>query len=129
MKVLTRYQATDGSEWDDIEKCQQRDALDAEIRALEERLGPRVLDGRQAVNTKTVAEVKAAVVAIAHRLWPKEAVFQKDAASIHPMSFAVRFLDDNGGPVRRIWNRFMCTNGDWEYDQPYFALNPDKFRG
>jgi hypothetical protein len=68
-------------------------------------------------------------LACATAQYPSEAIFAHDAMEIHPFSYAGRFLDDAGGPLRRVWSRFMCHHDGWMYEQPYFALNPDKFEG
>ncbi len=128
MEAILKYRATDGSEWTTQQECVTRDQLDAQVRALETEIGPGVDRGRRKIDPVLVARVKADVVALCREKWPNEAVFQHDPAEIHPMSYAGRFLDDAGGPIRRIWWRFACTNGEWEYEQPYFALHPEKFK-
>lgn len=51
-------------------------------------------------------------------------VFQHPAADIHPFSVAGRVLDS--GPLSRAWWRFMCIDEQWrEWEQPYFARNPN----
>jgi hypothetical protein len=129
MKTITKYVSTDGVEWDSPFKAAIRDELDAEVKVIEATLGERPVYGhRTHIDAMVWTDAKAAVVAICRRVYPTERVFQSPAASIHPRSFAGRFLDDNGGPLYRIWCRFMCINGDWEYDQPYLAINPKEFK-
>jgi hypothetical protein len=127
MQAIVKYKATDGSEWNTAERCERRDALNGEIVALEARIGPRITTGRGAIDPGVVSDVKAAVVDICRREFPEQSVFQHEAAAIHPMSFAGRFLDEVGGPIARIWYRFACISGPWEYEQPYYALNPGAF--
>ncbi len=128
MKIITKYVSTDGVEWSDAASATIRDELNAEVMAIEATLGrPPECGKRTCIDAAAWVKAKLAVVEICRRLWPGEKVFQHAAADIHPMSYAGRFLDDVGGPVRRVWHRFMCANGDFEYDQPFFAMNPDKF--
>ena len=69
------------------------------------------------------------MIELCRELYPTEPVFQNDPMAIHPMSFAGRFLDDNPSPVGRIWHRFACSADGFMYEQPYYALNPDQFKG
>lgn len=128
MQLITKYKATDGTEWHSAHECERRDALDAEVRALENRLGPNVYRGRKRIDPTVVAEVKKATVLLCRRVFPNEPVFQNDPDAIHPWSFAGRLIDETGGPIRRIWYRFGCMNGEWEYEQPFYALHPEEFR-
>lgn len=127
MKTITKYQATDGSEWLNMVDCARRDLLDMKVKTLESELGPAVKEGRRKIDPAVFARVKTDTVDICRKEWPTEPVFQHDAAEIHPMSYAGRFLSEVGGPLNRLWWRFSCINGEWEYEQPYYALNPDKF--
>ncbi len=128
MKVVTKYVATDGSEWNEKASCEMRDELDAQVRALESRLPAKPECGKRSrIDPAAVAKVKEYVVLLCRQLWPNESVFKHAPADIHPMSYAGRFLDDARGPISRIWYRFSCMNGEWEYDQPFYALNPEKF--
>lgn len=127
METITKYRATDGSEWASAADCAGRDLLDLKVKTLEQELGPGVSRGRRKVDPALVAKVKADVVAICREKWPNEAIFKYEAAKIHPMSYAGRFLSEVGGPLNRLWYRFSCINGEWEYEQPFYAINPDKF--
>lgn len=127
MKAVIRYIAADGSEWLTEDKALERDALSARCQALHDRLGPVVKRGRRQVDPANVAAVKRDTVQLCRVVHPNEAVFQHPAADIHPMSYAGRFLNEVGGPLDKLWYRFCCINGEWEYEQPFFAINPDKF--
>lgn len=63
---------------------------------------------------------------ICRELYPTEKIFQ--FADVPSFSYAGRFLDEVGGPLRRIWFRFMCMNAEWEYEQPFYALHPEEFK-
>ena len=129
MKSITKYVANDGSEWTTREDAEKHDALDAQVRDLERQLGPRIERSgeRRRIDTAVWAEVKRRVVDLCREHYPNEAIFKHDAAEIHPMSFAGRLLSDGGGPLNRIWSRFCCSDGTWEYEQPYYAINAGAF--
>lgn len=129
--AVTKFIATDGTQWNNEADALRRDALDAEVRAIEATLPepPKDSDVRLPVDPDVFKAAKTAVVELCRREFPREAIFQHDPMEIHPFSFAGRFLDDNNGPLRRIWSRFMCHSNGWMYEQPYFANNPGKFTG
>jgi hypothetical protein len=127
MKALTIYVATDGSRWDDPVKCAERDVLDARVKAIEATIPAVPSSGHVVVDEAAMLAAKRAVVDICRELFPKQTVFRHDAAEIHPFSFAGRFLSEVGGPLNRIWFRFSCCNGPLMYEQPYYALNPEKY--
>lgn len=127
--VITVYEATDGTRWDNEADAVKRDRLDAEVRAIEATIPapPSGSHNRVAVDPAAFKAAKTAVVELCRRELPTCDIFKNDPMEIHPMSFAGRLLDETGGPLRRIWFRFMCHRDGWMYEQPYFALNPDKW--
>ena len=127
MIEVTKYRATDGSEWATVVECIKRDELDAKVSRLESRLGPRVDRGRRAIDPMFVAGIKREVVSLCRHYHPTQEIFHNLADDIHPFSYAGRFLSEVGGPLNRIWRRFMCMDSAWEYEQPFFALNPGEF--
>ena len=128
MKVITLYESTDGSKWKTEAEAIQRDSLDAEVRAIEAQLPERPKSGQRiAVSIAVVNDCKRAVIELCRREFPNEPVFKHPPEKIHQMSFAGRFLDDVTGPLDRVWRWFCCEKDGWLYEQPYFALNPDKF--
>lgn len=129
MKVLTIYEADDGTRFDKAEDAYRRDKLHAEVRAIEETLPPRpdASDERVEVASSIVWAAKSATVHLCRREYPTQKVFQYPPEQIHPHSFAGRFLDDQRNPLTRIWYWFQCERDGWLYNQPFFALNPDKF--
>ncbi len=131
MLTITKFISTDGSEWNLPEDCQRRDSLDALVRVLESQLPAAITDSdvRRQLDREAVLRVKRDVVALCRDEFPREAVFKHNADEIHPMSYAGRFLDDIGGPLRRIWWRFACMSRAYDYEQPYYALNEGKFEG
>jgi len=130
VKNVIKYIADDGSEWTDKAKAAKRDALHAEVVAIERTIPepPNSSDKRIAVDPTVMAKAKSVVIELCRREFPNEPVFKHPADKIHPMSFAGRFLDDTGAPLYRIWHRFMCYADGWMYEQPYFALHPEQWR-
>jgi hypothetical protein len=125
----TKYVASDGSEWDDENRAIARDNLDNAVRAVEATLPEPPTDSgvRLAVDPDVFKRAKTEVVELCRIMFPNEAIFQHDPMDIHPFSYAGRFLDDVGGPLRRVWYRFMCYRDGWMYQQPFYALNPHEF--
>lgn len=125
----TVYIATDGTRWDIEADARKRDALDAEVKAIEATLPspPRSSYERIAVDPDAFRAAKMAVVGLCRRECPTWDIFNNNPMEIHPFSFAGRLLDEVGGPLRRVWHLFMCHRDGWMYEQPYFALNPDKW--
>lgn len=131
MKTITIYESTDGRRFDDISKCEASDILDAKVKEIEATLPklPNSSSVRVAVSIKLVKEAKERVVKLCRQEYPREEIFKRPASEIHPLSFASRLLDECGGPLNRVWRWFCCERDGWLYEQPYFAMNPDKFRG
>jgi len=129
MRIVQKFRASDGSEWDDPIKAAKRETLDLAVRDIEGTLNPPPRPGtRHEVDAAAWTKAKTAVVELCRQEFPCESAFKANAASIHPFSFAGRMLSDVGGPLYRIWCRFMCVGGDhYEYDQPFFANHPEKF--
>lgn len=78
---------------------------------------------------RDVATAKTRLVLLARDEWPNESVWQHKPEDIHPMGIAGRIASEGSNPrFSNAWGRLMCINFDnfREYDQPYFALNPDK---
>lgn len=126
MKAVLKYVSTDGAEWDTAEEATARDLLDGIVRDLEALLQPHPDGPGERVRQPRADGVKQAVVVICRQLYPSQSIFREEI--VHPMSYAGRFLSDVGGPLGRIWWRFCCMHEGWEYQQPYYALNPDKFK-
>jgi hypothetical protein len=126
----TVWIATDGSQWDTTNEALVRDALDAAVRLIESTIPetPNESGIRVAVDASAMRAAKRAVVELCRATYPGENVFRHDPEAIHPRSYAGRFLDEVGGPLRRVWFRFLCYRDGWIYEQPFFAINPQEFR-
>lgn len=134
MKAVTIYEASDGQRFNDPEKCQQYEVLIVSVAAAMAPLGksPDLGHGCSVQHDRMAClSAKRGLVELARTLYPPEKwpVFQHDADEIHPWGGAGRVLTD-GAPecLSMAWNRLMRINWDnyREYDQPYFAMNPDK---
>lgn len=132
VEAITKYRAGDGSEWDTADDAEKRDRLNSEVASIEAMLGAGINspDRRRQHNASVLSGAKQMTVLLCRREFPDQSVFQHEPSEIHPMSFAGRFLDDNGGPLRRVWWRFQCIDEEGrEYEQPYYAINPHRWTG
>ncbi len=128
MKTLTKYQATDGVLCDTAADAERRDALCARVAAMEAILDPHPDDANQRTLQPRLADYRAALVVLCRELFPTEAIFQHEPESIHPMSYAGRFIDDAAPRViGKAWWRLSCCHDGYEYQQPFFALHPDEW--
>ena len=129
MKAIIVYVASDGSRWDDPIKAEFRDALDNLVRKLEAQLPevPNSSGKRIAVNIELRNRVWASAVSLARSDNPSFRQFDGPPEKIHPMGICGRIVSEGGGPIARLWHWFSCERDGWLYNQPFFALNPDKF--
>ena len=133
MKAVTVYEAADGSRWNTPEACMRRDQDILEVAKAMLPLGNHPSLGSHEYIQRSGAvclQVKRDLIEIAKRSYPPKdyPVFQNDPDAIHPMSGAGRIITDSDGPLCRAWGRLGCINWEnfREYQQPFFALNPDK---
>lgn len=128
-----RFQCSDGSEWETEEQAARQDELLAECDRVAAMLPNVKVDYHQRYghHLPTLAAYKYEVVALCARRFPNEKMFKYPAADIHPFSYAGRFLDDAAPTIRmRLWYRLQCIDeSGYEYEQPFFALNPGKWSG
>ncbi len=126
---IFKWTARDGSEWATDTEADKRDELLDVCDDWTQRLGKPVSEchERTHVDRNEWRDVKAEFVAYMREKYPTEKVWQHDAEKIHPMSYAGRMLDDVGGPLNRVWHRFMCESDGYEYQQPFYALNPGEW--
>jgi hypothetical protein len=134
MQAVTIYQASDGQRFDSEQKCREYEALVGIIVGVMSTLRPASgLQSGEFVQQDRAQclTVKRRLVEVARTMYDPKSypVFAHDADEIHPMSGAGRILTD-GAPecLSRAWCRLMRINWDSyrEYDQPFFAMNPDK---
>lgn len=131
MKAVTRYVSTDGSQWDSEADALRRDELDGAVRLIELQLPavPESSSARVQVSQEFALAAKTRVVNLCRQEFPDQPIFMNRPEDIHPFSYAGRFLDDVGGPLRRVWSWFMCYSDGYLYQQPFYALNPHQFKG
>jgi hypothetical protein len=133
MKAVTVYEAADGSRWNTPDACMRRDQDILEVAKAMLPLGQeRSLESHEYIQRSGAVclQVKRDLIEIAKKSYPPKdyPVFQNDPDAIHPWSNAGRVISDTDGPLSTAWRRLMLINWEnfREYQQPYFALNPDK---
>lgn len=131
MESLTIYRASDGKRFDDAQACQEYEWLLSEVVMAMRPLGDKPDLGHgcwKQHKERNCHMARRGLVMIARKLF-SHAVFQQEPHLVNPMSIAGRLIDDSGYTcLYWAWNRLMCINWqNWrEYDQPFFALNPDQ---
>lgn len=132
MKSVTTYEAIDGARFDDYRDCEKHETGLAVVNAILADLPAAEPEGETYVqhDRETLLSVKRRLFELvlakygdSYPLWK-----EFDPDKVHPMSGVGRVLDDLGGPLASAWRRLSCYNFDngREYEQPYFALNPDE---
>jgi hypothetical protein len=130
MKTIESYEAVDGTKFHDRAQCER---YEADLR----RIAHIKIPNSKLDHGKYKQHDVESLLAIKRALWT--AVLEKygerwpewrgwKADDVHPMSVVGRCLDDCSGPIERAWAqlaRFNFLLGR-EYDQPYFALNPNE---
>jgi hypothetical protein len=130
MQTITKYKAEDGALFDTAMDAERRDVLVRRCQEIDALLPSVDVGYNERFTHSPVAldHYRTALIELCRELYPDQEIFKHPAASIHPMSFAGRFLDDVAPQcVRVLWFRLACINDVFEYEQPYFALNPDKW--
>ncbi|SFH98690.1 hypothetical protein [Planctomicrobium piriforme] len=132
MKTITLYEAADGSRFSTEEECRTYDKLDVSVFNAMAPLGekPSITHGCWIQRDKTACQsAKSAMLVLIRQAYPNESVFKYPDADIHPMGYAGRFLSEcRFKCFDAAWSRLCCINWDnyREYDQAYFAMNPEK---
>lgn len=131
MKPITVYEADDGSRHNTMKAAREKDRLVAEVKQAMSWLADKVSlkdDEYIQHGRDECLNARRGLVLIARRLYQSSDVFKNDPDVIHPMSKAGRIISDTEGPLNSAWHRLMCINWSTyrEYNQPYFALHPDK---
>lgn len=128
MKQITKYQANDGSEWNDESKAIAREELIRIVDAAMAPLGSVPADvesgkGWLQHNLETVNVAKDRILDICREQGMSEyPAFKCRGRDCHPQSIIGRILSEVGGPLWNAWHRFgkIDTLGR-EHQQPYFA--------
>lgn len=146
MKTVTKYQANDGTQFDTAEAAEKRDkdlvVIDEITRAcLKSTPTDCNWDGYIQQHGPAVMDYKRVLMRMAKERGvyggspgPDEKTFSiwdRPVEEVHARGIAGRFLDDSGqNHIYRAWHRLACMDGRFrEYNQPYFAINPDKATG
>jgi hypothetical protein len=132
MKTITKWVATDGSEFADSAACLAYEKLCAEIDALMKDWPPVEVTGSAFVqqDRETVLRIQRAMVEIferdhwsdGHTAWAKEAQIPAG------LSLIGRYVDDAGhGPELSVWRRIARIDNLFrEYEQPFYAVQANK---
>jgi hypothetical protein len=131
--AVTRFKTADGTEFANESDAIEHEALSLRCeRALESTIGKRrKIDCKHYVqhDIKIALQAKRLMLEIiCEKHGDAYPVLKTDADQVHPRSFVGRLADDIGGPIGKAWGRLCCIDFDngREYEQPFFALNPDK---
>ena len=135
MKIesVVEFVAADGQRFRDEAACL---AYEAEKRLIDAIMAP--LPTRDIPAGQYVQHDREVLFGVRRQLW--ESIRERygkdyprwltwDADGIHSMSVVGRVLDDcENGPLGKAWRRLAKFNFDLcrEYQQSYYALNPDK---
>lgn len=134
MKVLTIYEAVDGSRWDDESLAIKRDALVARVDIAMRPLGPSNEafngDGYIQHDASDYLKVRKALIELSRESigeWidRQEKEHKSDLMTCHPSWFCR--MCDGEGPVSRAWERIARIDKQYrEWGQQYFANNPSE---
>lgn len=134
MKAVTQYQASDGSQFRTVEECESYERLQEQVLKAMEPLGAKPIIGHGKWvqhSPEACIQAKRNLVAIAKEQFKSGGypVLKNNPDDIHPSSILGRIIDDSGiHCLNEAWYRLMCINFDnyREYDQPFFANNPNQ---
>ncbi len=139
MKTITKYQSTDGSEWNAPEQAIARDKMEAEVN---EALGCLIKppaepnwEGFVQQDASDVLECKTMLFQIANqegvlKWWIDDQLTKHGKTErqliedVHPSWFG-RMLDGGHGPLGRGYGRMACIDKQYrQWNQPFYAANP-----
>jgi hypothetical protein len=133
MKEVMHYISDDGMQFNTREEALKADEINRRVQLadhLPKLMRPVGSRERIHIGTDCFDKTKHNIVMLCRELWPDESVFQHDPKVIHPRSYAIRFIDEMVPKcIKNIWYRLARIEDGYEYDQMYFAINPDKFIG
>lgn len=134
MKAITQYKTDDGTIYTTEAAALAHERLSAKIQKAMEPLkltaktNNNVRDGKGWVQHRieTVIHCRDSILDLCcdegfAKSFP---VFKHRGAKVHPMSIIARILNDNGGPLDVVWNRFCRIDEKGrEHQQAYYAMN------
>lgn len=129
MKIITKYQSTDGSEHRTQSDAEDRDKL---CRVCANAMAPlgkihkgvRDAKGWFQHDVLTVLSCKDSILEICREQGFDETwdCFRAKGRDCHPMSIIGRILGGIGGPLDESWRRFASIDEQGrEHQQPYYA--------
>lgn len=133
MKVITKYQADDGTEFNSKLDCMKHEVLCEKIQQIMALLPKRPDDMEFANGHGYVQHAEKSVIQFRNRLlalmdgqidhpW----VGETRQGKAHP-SYLARLLDDSASPLGAAWNRLLMIDKKFrEWGQPYYAMHPDR---
>lgn len=141
-KQISKWVANDGYEFTSQAAAEERDRLLVAVELAMRPLGPRYEfkcsgTGYVQHSAQAVEQAKLGLYELARKplKWWIDAQKEKHgktdtelALHVH-VSWHCRMLDGSCPPVERAYCRIMCLDEQHrEWDQPFFAANPDKRR-
>lgn len=141
MKTITKYRSEDGSEFSTKDKAIERDKLIVDVKSIMAKLKPVPpecnWDGYVQQEPSVIQEVKERLFEIADRegilKWWIDDQFSKHGKTHSDLitqchaSWFSRMLDGGNAPLSNAYDRLCLIDENLrEWNQPYFALNPDK---
>jgi hypothetical protein len=137
MKIITKYQAYNGTEFTDQAECEAYEARSRRADDIIALLPPKPeLPGCEFENgggflqhdRVTFLNVRRQLLELGKEEF-QHSWFDQSLAdeSVHP-SYVARLLGDGSNKqLERAWHRISCTDKQYrEWGQPYYANNPDE---
>jgi hypothetical protein len=129
---VTQYESCDGQKFETEKDCINYEYWFNKVTPILDRIPSIKIEGSYYVQfdkeylLQLKRELFYIVLEYLGKEWPEWKKFNPD--EVHPMSIVGRVLDDYGGPVAEAWQKLEYFNFDLgrKYEQPYFALNPEK---
>lgn len=138
MKIINKYVANDGREFNTERHCLAHEKVLIKIENAHKLLGKRSVErhedscdfanggGYIQHTKKEVLNFKKAIVELCKKEF-KDKVFRLPLKEIHPGGFGGRIIDESSSPLRESWSRLFCIDEyNREWGQPFYALNPTK---
>lgn len=138
---IVRYQARDGSVWNSEAAADRRDRLNFEVaqvmagltprpKALEDNKGYLQHSAASVLNVSRLLMSLAAPFLGADWMQRQRAKHSEDEIALGIRGCFGRICDgDDSEPLQRAYSRMLCIDDqNREWQQPYFAINPDAKR-
>jgi len=137
MKQITKFEAADGAEFDDEQKCLAYEQLCVRVERIMARLPKVTISGEDFVQLDgpTVLGVQCDLVLLYEGAHPgmvdRHTEYARNADRPVGMSLIGRYIDDSAErPIRAAWGRIQCIDNQFrQYEQPYYAIQANKRLG